>query len=117
VVEDEPDARDLLTAVLAGKGANVSSASNASQALAMFDSCSPDVVVSDIEMPGQDGCALIRELKKSANVPSIAVSGFAAQKDAERALDAGFDVHVSKPIEPRELVRRIRALAERPRRR
>jgi signal transduction histidine kinase len=116
VVEDEPDARDLMTAVLAGKGANVSTAADASQALAMFESCHPDVVVSDIEMPGQDGCALIRQLRKSADVPAIAVSGFAAQKDAERALDAGFDVHVAKPIEPRELVRRIRALSERPRR-
>lgn len=117
VVEDEPDARELLTTVLAGKGANVSSASDASQAIAMFESCSPDIVVSDIEMPGKDGLALIRELKKASNVPAIAVSGFAAQKDAERALAAGFDVHVSKPIEPRELVRRIRALSDRPKRR
>lgn len=117
VVEDEPDARELLTTVLAGKGANVSAASDASQALAMFESCSPDVVVSDIEMPGQDGCALIRQLRKCGDVPAIAVSGFAAQKDADRALDAGFDVHVAKPIEPRELVRRILALSGRPRRR
>lgn len=116
VVEDEPDARDLLMTVLAGKGANVSAASNASQALAMFESCSPDVIVSDIEMPGKDGCALIRELRKCGDIPAIAVSGYAGKKDAERALDAGFDVHVSKPIEPRELVRRIRALSARPRR-
>lgn len=116
VVEDEPDARDLLTTVLAGKGANVSAASDATQAMAMFESCSPDIVVSDIEMPGEDGCALIRRLKKCADIPAIAVSGFAAKKDAERALDAGFDVHVSKPIEPRELVRRIRALSGRSRR-
>jgi PAS domain S-box-containing protein len=115
VVEDEPDARELLMTVLAGNGANVSAASDASQAIAMFESCSPDIIVSDIEMPGEDGCSLIRRLKKSADVPAIAVSGFAAQKDAERALDAGFDVHVSKPIEPRELVRRIRALSLRAR--
>lgn len=117
VVEDEPDARDLLTTVLSGRGANVSAASDARQALAMFDSCSPDVVVSDIEMPGEDGCSLIRRLRdRAADVRAMAVSGFAAPKDAERALDAGFDVHVSKPIEPRELVTRIRALSSRPRR-
>jgi CheY-like chemotaxis protein/anti-sigma regulatory factor (Ser/Thr protein kinase) len=116
VVEDEPDALELLTTVLAGRGANVSAASDASQALAMFESCRPDVVVSDIEMPGKDGCALIVQLKECADVPAIAVSGFAGKEDAERALRAGFDVHVSKPIDPRELVHRIRALSARPRR-
>jgi len=117
IVEDEPDARDLLTTVLSGKGANVSAASDATQALAMFESVHPDVVVSDIEMPGEDGCTLIRRLRRRAgDVPAIAVSGFAAQKDAERALDAGFDIHVSKPIEARELVNRIRSLSRRPRR-
>lgn len=114
VVEDEADARDLLTTVLAGKGASVSSASDATQALAMFDSCTPDVVVSDIEMPGEDGLAFIRRLRtKGGDVPAIAVSGFAAAKDAARALDAGFDVHVPKPIEPTELVTAIRDLARR----
>ncbi len=114
IVEDEADARDLLTTVLAGKGASVSAASDAVQALAMFESCTPDVIVSDIEMPGEDGLSLIRRLRtKSGDVPAIAVSGFAAQKDAARALDAGFDVHVPKPIEPTELVTAIRDLARR----
>lgn len=114
VVEDEADARDLLTTVLAGKGAHVSAASDAEQALAMFESCSPDVVVSDIEMPGEDGLSFIRRLRtKGGDVPAIAVSGFAAAKDAARALDAGFDVHVPKPIEPTELVTAIRDLARR----
>lgn len=114
IVEDEPDARDLLAAVLADRGASVSAAEDAGQALAMFESCSPDVVVSDIEMPGEDGCSLIRRLRLRAGaVPAIAISGFAAAKDAARALDAGFDVHVPKPIETAELVSAIRDLARR----
>ncbi len=114
IVEDEADARDLLTTVLTGKGASVSAASDAVQALAMFESCSPDVVVSDIEMPGEDGLSFIRRLRtKGGDIPAIAGSGFAAAKDAARALDAGFDVHVPKPIEPTELVTAIRDLARR----
>jgi CheY-like chemotaxis protein len=114
VVEDEADARDLITAVLAGKGASVAVAENVDQAIAMFHSCMPDVLISDISMPGEDGCALVRRLRsESPGLPAIAVSGFAAAQDAARALDAGFDVHVPKPIAVADLVATIRDLARR----
>lgn len=118
VVDDEADARELLSAIFAGKGANVSSARDATEALALFESRTPDVVVSDIELPGMDGCALIRRLRERAgDVPAIAVSGFAGPRDCERAVGAGFDLHVAKPVEARDLVKCVHDLTSRRQRR
>ena len=111
VVEDEPDSRELLSLILAQKGANVSSAGDTAEALAMFRACAPDVIVSDVELPGDDGYNLIRRLRADAvAVSAIALSGFSAARDAARALDAGFDVHVAKPVEPRALVKAVHRL-------
>ncbi len=113
VVDDDPDSRDLLAAVFSDKGASVFAAGDASQAFAMFTTCTPDVIVSDLDMPGEDGCSLVRRIHSAqADVPAIAVSGCAAAKDAERAHDAGFEVHLPKPVDTRELVSRIRELAK-----
>jgi len=117
IVEDDADSRELLTAVMIGKGASVSAAADAAEAVAMYASWRPDVVVSDIELPDEDGYSLIRRLRAyDPDVHAVAVSGFAAPKDADRALDAGFDVHLGKPVEACELITTIRNLAARKKR-
>lgn len=114
LVEDEDDTRELLSNVLRERGATVSAAADAQTAIAMFDACRPDVVVSDIGLPGQDGCALVRKLRiRAANLPAVAISGFAAQRDADRAMEAGFDLHVSKPMDGSQLVEAIHQATQR----
>jgi signal transduction histidine kinase len=118
VVEDEEDARELLIALLERAGAIVSAAASAREALAVLEREPPAVVLSDIGMPGEDGYALIRRIRalgseNIARTPAVALTAFARPEDRTRALDAGFDGHVSKPIEPRELFAAITSLAAR----
>jgi PAS domain S-box-containing protein len=118
VVEDEEDARELLVALLERAGAIVSAASSAREALAVLEREPPAVVLSDIGMPGEDGYALIRRIRalgseNIARTPAVALTAFARPEDRTRALDAGFDSHVSKPIEPNELFAAIISLAAR----
>lgn len=109
VVDDEEDARELLSSILRQRGATVTAASDVGSALAAFDAAPHDVVVSDVGMPGRDGFDLARELRArpAAGATLIAVSGFAAPDEIDRALGAGFDMHLAKPIEPAELVSAI----------
>jgi CheY-like chemotaxis protein len=84
------------------------------EALAAFDRAVPDVLVSDVAMPEQDGYALIRAVRRRAAtqggaVPAIAVSGYAAPEDRERALAAGFERHLSKPLGVQMLIREVAA--------
>lgn len=113
VVDDEEDARDLLATLLRHRGAAVTAASDVTTALAAFEASPADVVVSDLGMPGRDGFDLARDLRARPNVVAtlIAVSGFASADEVARALDAGFDVHLAKPIEPAELIALIRDAA------
>jgi signal transduction histidine kinase/CheY-like chemotaxis protein len=114
LVEDEEDTRDLLCAVLLDRGATVATASDASSALATFDAFHPDVLVSDIGLPGQDGCSLMRKIRmRSAHLPAVAISGFAGQIDADRALEAGFDLHIAKPMDADQLIEAIQEATER----
>ena len=114
LVEDEEDTRDLLRAVLLDHGATVATASDAHSALATFEVFNPDVLVSDIGLPGQDGCALMRKLRlRSADLPAIAISGFAAHTDAERAMEAGFDLHIAKPMDADQLIEAIQEATHR----
>jgi signal transduction histidine kinase/ActR/RegA family two-component response regulator len=115
-VDDEPDARDLLSLVLAQGGAEVRAAGSAEEALATLEGWRPDVVVSDIAMPGEDGYGLIRRLRARApeeggRIPAVALTAYARAEDRARALAAGFQVHAPKPIDPEELVTVVRALA------
>jgi signal transduction histidine kinase/ActR/RegA family two-component response regulator len=106
VVDDEEDARSLLEAALGEYGADVVSAGSVAEAMASINDRMPDVLVSDIGMPHQDGFALIRALRSGGTaaggslVPAIAVTAYASQKDRDEALAAGFQAHVSKPFEP-----------------
>ncbi len=114
LVEDEEDTRDLLRAVLLDRGATVATASDATSALTTFDAFHPDIVVSDIGLPGQDGCALIRKIRtRSTDIPAVAISGFAAQTDADRAVEAGFDLHIAKPMDADQLIEAIQQATHR----
>jgi PAS domain S-box-containing protein len=109
LVEDEPDARDLMQRVLNARGAQVTPASNAEQALAAFAAGRPDVIVSDIGMPGQDGFALLREVRSRENgaVPAVALTALARPEDRSTALAAGYQAHVVKPVDLQALVHAI----------
>jgi CheY-like chemotaxis protein len=108
VVDDEDDSRELMATILRRAGAEVACAAGLASCIELFSTWTPDVVVSDLAMPGGDGCELIRELRRrEPNVASLSVSGFTAEDDAERALAAGFDVHVGKPVDAAELVEAV----------
>lgn len=111
VVDDEADARDLLTTVLRQQGAEVLSASAASEAYRLIVEAVrlPDLLVSDISMPGEDGYSLIRRIRsllpaQGGRIPAVALTAFGRMEDRLRALAAGFEMHLSKPVELTELV-------------
>ncbi|MBY0232241.1 MAG: response regulator [Gemmataceae bacterium] len=112
VVDDEADAREMVSFVLAGAGAEVRTCAGAEEALACLDGFAPDVLVSDIGMPGQDGYALLRQVRERGSlVPAVALTAFARAEDRMRALAAGFQMHAAKPIDPAALAHAVRALA------
>jgi PAS domain S-box-containing protein len=114
-VDDQPDTRDLIAFVLSRCGAVVTACSSAAAALEAVQECKPDVLVSDIGMPGEDGYSLmqrIRALKAEdgGRIPAIALTGFAGDADVLKARSAGYQVHLTKPIELRQLVATIARL-------
>lgn len=115
VVDDEEDTREMLATVLEMEGAQVVRAADAASALTHLASAPVDVIVCDIGMPGQDGYAFIRQLRASGEArggwtPAIALTGYAGEKHGRAALLAGFQMHVTKPVEPAELVSSIARL-------
>jgi signal transduction histidine kinase/DNA-binding response OmpR family regulator len=117
-VDDERDALTLLTEVLESAGARVSTAQSAQDALALLDEQVPDVVVADLGMPHMDGFQFISRLRRHRNpkvrdLPAAALTAYARSDDRMRALRAGFQIHLAKPIDPAELVTTIAALARR----
>jgi CheY-like chemotaxis protein len=103
LVDDEPDALDLVTEVLRANGAEVVTAISARQALALLPTTRPHVLVSDISMPDMDGLDLIRALRslsaeQGGQTPAIALTAFTRSEDVERALAAGFQTHLFKPV-------------------
>jgi PAS domain S-box-containing protein len=118
VVDDESDARGLLARLFADCGAQVHTAASVPEALATIDSAPPDLLVSDIGMPGVDGYELIRRVRSLAadrggRIPAVALTAFARSSDRTRALLAGYDSHLAKPIEPAELLAVVAALSDR----
>jgi signal transduction histidine kinase/CheY-like chemotaxis protein len=116
VVDDEADARELVQVVLTDAEAVVIVAASAEEALALVRSRRPHVIVSDIGMPDRDGYEFIRDVRRlpsaeGGRTPAIALTAFARSEDRTRAMRAGYQVHVSKPIEPDELVATIKSLA------
>jgi CheY-like chemotaxis protein len=119
-VDDEEDARSLLVEVLSERGAQVVSAESVARALEQFSACAPDVLVSDIGMPEADGYALIRRVRALASheggeTPAVALTAYARAEDVERAISAGFQRHMAKPVDAERLIAMIRALAQRTR--
>ena len=117
-VDDDPDARRLLKEILEAAGAQVTTASSASAAFDAIHEARPDVIVADLGMPIVDGYELIKRLRQSADgalraIPAAALTAYARSEDRAKALESGFEMHLSKPIDPAELVASIRALARR----
>ena len=118
VLEDEPDARELVERVLQDRGATTLVFGTALEALGACAAQAPDVIVSDIGLPGVDGYEFIRRLRMSEaqrgrTTPAAALTAFARSEDRRRALLAGFQTHLAKPIDPLELVVVVAALAGR----
>jgi signal transduction histidine kinase/ActR/RegA family two-component response regulator len=115
VVEDNDDSRRLLQTILSRSGAVVQVAESAATALRILAGEWPDIVISDIEMPGEDGYSLIRKIRlqepPSQRVPAIALTAYTRSVDRVRALAAGFQTHMSKPVEPAELVAAVKSLS------
>jgi signal transduction histidine kinase/DNA-binding response OmpR family regulator len=114
VVDDEADARDLIATILSMKEAHVQTAESVAEAMRIISDWTPDIVISDIAMPGGGGYELIRRLRKVGNnSPAIAITAHAGDEARLRALAAGFQMHLPKPIEPYELVVSIASLTRR----
>ena len=118
VVDDEPDARELITAVLTGRGAEVVSVESAGEALEEMERQRFDVLVSDIGMPMMDGYGLIEKIRqlpaeRGGRIPAAALTAYAGVEDRMHALSAGYQMHVPKPVEPAELATVVANLAGR----
>ncbi|HEY0378085.1 MAG TPA: PAS domain S-box protein [Pyrinomonadaceae bacterium] len=116
VVDDEEDARALLCTLLEKHGAEVVAAASAQEALAAVERAAPDVLISDIGMAEEDGYEMIRRVRalgpeRGGRVPAAAVSAYADEDSRRQALDAGFQLHVPKPVDPEELIKVVRDLA------
>jgi signal transduction histidine kinase/DNA-binding response OmpR family regulator len=118
VVDDDADGLELVTAILGHAGAETRSCRSMSAAMATLDAWRPDVVVSDIEMPGEDGYALVRALRarpaeRGGRTPAVALTAYGRMEDRLRALSAGYSRHVAKPVDPAELLTLVASLAGR----
>ncbi len=111
VVEDHADARDLVIAVLEEAGALVVSASTAREALTRAREARPDVLITDLGLPGEDGYALLAEFRTICpDVPAVALTAYARTSDRDRALAAGFKRHSIKPVDPKQFVELVASL-------
>jgi signal transduction histidine kinase len=115
IVDDDADARELLTAILQQYGAEVRGVGSTPEGIEALKAWRPDVLVSDIGMPGRDGYELIREVRAlssehGGNIPAIALTGYARSEDRLKALSSGFQRHVTKPVEPENLAATIAGL-------
>jgi len=118
VVDDEADTRELVSTILAQSGAEVRAAESTAAALAALDEWQPDLLLSDIGMPGEDGYALIGKVRalsppERAALPAIALTAYATLEDHVRARAAGFNTHVAKPVDPEDLVHVVASVAGR----
>ena len=120
VVDDEADARELMRMILRSSGADVMAAACAEEALEQVEQWHPDILVSDIGLPGDDGYVLIQKLRQrqgdyGRSMPALAVTAYARAEDRTRALSAGFQLHVAKPLEPADFVAAIARLVSKDR--
>ena len=116
VVDDDPDTGDLMQAMLTDYGVRVQVVTSVSEAIALMDQFKFDVLVSDIGMPGEDGYHLIQQIRQyesdsNSHIPAIALTAFASDEDRSQSLLAGFQKHLSKPVEPAQLAKVLAQLA------
>jgi CheY-like chemotaxis protein len=116
VVDDDPDALDLAATILSSAGAVVRKCSSAAEAMAVIPAWRPDLLVSDIEMPGEDGYSLIRKVRaldpeSGGRTPAIAVTAYGRTQDRMLSLAAGYSMHVPKPVDPGELTTIVASVA------
>ena len=116
VVDDQPDARDLIASVITHCGATSFEAGSASEGLRMVESMRPDLIVSDVGMPGEDGYSFIGRVRAlpadhGGRTPAAALTAYARAEDRRLALKAGFEMHIPKPVELGELVTALATLA------
>jgi CheY-like chemotaxis protein len=119
VLEDENDVRDFLSVSLVQYGAEVSAFATTGEALQALEEQRPDVLVSDIGLPGEDGYDFIRRVRalgpdRGGQTPAAALTAHAKGEDGARVLTAGFQVHLAKPVQPAELASVVATLAGRP---
>ena len=117
-VDDEADARELTTMILAQGGAEVRTAVSATEAMTACDEWRPDILISDIGMPGEDGYTLMKKLRareseRGGHIPAIALTAYGRQEDRLRALSVGYESRVPKPVEPAELLAAVASLTNR----
>jgi CheY-like chemotaxis protein len=118
LVEDDTDTRALIHRLLELRGARVTSTGSAAEALKEFTVTVPDVVVSDIAMPDEDGYSLLRKIRsfpkdRGGQTPAIALTGYASAKDKSDTFAAGYQAHVAKPLEPADLITAIESVLRR----
>jgi PAS domain S-box-containing protein len=114
VVDDEAESRDLVVRILEQQGAKVTAAGSGEQALRLLSELNPDVIVSDVGMPGMDGYDLMRKLRSQGRrIPAVALTAFARAEDRKRAILAGFQSHLAKPFDMAELIIVVAGLVSR----
>jgi signal transduction histidine kinase/DNA-binding response OmpR family regulator len=117
LVEDDADTRECLTLALEEQGAMVVVAASVAEAMTRLEETLPDAVISDLGMPGEDGYSFIRRVRErsSARIPALALSAYVRPEERTRALLAGFDLHIGKPVEPSDLAAAVRSLVSKTR--
>jgi two-component system alkaline phosphatase synthesis response regulator PhoP len=113
LVDDEPDLRRMVRRYLTAEGFDVVEAADGASALARLGRSAPDLVVLDVGMPGQDGFAVLQEIRRTSDLPVIMLTARAEEVDRVVGLTIGADDYVTKPFSPRELVARVRAVLRR----
>ena len=120
VVDDSPDTLYLVELLLVRQGANVVTAGSATEALRIVEKTPPDVILSDIGMPEMDGYMLIKKIRElerkknqDAHIPAAAVTAFTSTADRQKAILAGYQIHIPKPIDVEELLTTVARLAGR----
>lgn len=115
VVDDDPDAREVVSTLLGAAGGRVQCVASAGEALALLPEFKPHVLISDIAMPGTDGYAFIRTVRQAlsphARVPAVALTAYGSAADRQTALSAGYDRHIAKPVSGEDLVSTVASLA------
>ena len=116
VVDDEADARELISTMLESCGAIVQTASSTGEAIELISKWKPRVLIADIGMQGEDGYALIRKLRslpenEGGTIPAVALTAYARIEDRQRALSSGFQLHLAKPVDRNQLAMAVSGLS------